>query len=141
MSELPRQGLVEFMIGKGLGPAARYILAVFAALFGVIMVLSAPLSIKPIPQYAFAFLCFSIAAACVTRGRVRQFIGSFIGLTIFASAVLYLVTEAVSGAAISSSSGPSLLGAVMYMTFFGAPALAYVWQARFGVRRERRDVV
>ena len=113
---------------------ARAILAVFAALFGVVMCLVAPPTDKAPFFYGFGAFCFAIALACVLRGRAAQFFGSIVGTVVFISGLLYLGHEAWVGPLWSSSrSEPSIKNAVLFLLVFGVPSGMYVINARFGL--------
>jgi hypothetical protein len=117
----------------GTGLAFRLILATFAALFGVTMLLIASGAEKPAFHYLFGGFCLAIAAVCFARGRVQRFIGSVIAAAVVAVTVWYLVTELSSGRIISGSrSSPSVINAVFALLVFGLPAAAYLRRARFG---------
>ncbi|WP_102253257.1 hypothetical protein [Xanthomonas arboricola] len=83
----------ERTINHGLSLSARLLLGVFAMLFCAVMVVVAPPTDKAIYFYLFAAFCLLLALACFTQGRVRQFIGSLIGCTIFGLGIWYFVVE------------------------------------------------
>lgn len=124
-------------INRGLSFGARLLLGFMAALFGLIMVLTAPTGEpRAVWFYVFGVFCFLIAVACFTSGRVRQFIGSLIGCTIFLAGVAYLAEELSSGALLSGSrASPSIYNAGRYLLFIGIPGVAYAYKVRFGFRR------
>jgi len=125
-------------INHGLSLGARIVLGSVAALFGTVMLLVAPPSTdtKTIGFYAFGAFCLLIAIACFTSGRVRQFIGSVIGCTIFFVGVAYLVAEFSAGTLSSSShASPSAYNAVKYLLFIGIPGIVYAYKVRFGFRK------
>ena len=120
-------------ISEGLSLPARIILFIFSSLFGAIMFLTAPDSEKAIYFYAFSIFCFSIGIACISKGRVRQFIGSLIALAIVIMALWYLYSEVVAGVWFSGSrSNPSFLNAIFFSFAFGLPSVLYISKARFG---------
>jgi hypothetical protein len=122
-------------INRGLSFGARLLLGVVATLFGAIMFLAATQD-HSVAFYAFGSFCLFIAIACFTTGRVRQFIGSAIGCTIFLAGVAYLVTELYAGTLWSSSRAePTALNAARYLLFIGIPGVAYAYKVRFGFRR------
>lgn len=125
-------------INEGLSLIPRLLLALVSALFGVVMVLIAPPTDKAPFFYAFGILCLTIAVACITRGRMRQFAGSVIGAVLFVSSLAYLVDELLRGQLVSGSrSEPSVINAVLCFVAFGVPGAAYVWEARFGLSSVR----
>jgi hypothetical protein len=125
-------------INRGLSQGARLLLGAVAGLFGAFMILAAPRSEQLFGFYLFGAVCFTIALACVTRGRLRQFFGSLIGSAMFVAGLWYLVSELTDGALWSGSrSEPSAFNAVLYLIFIGLPGAAYVWKARFGLRRKK----
>lgn len=120
-------------INKGLSLGARILLGVASVLFGAIMMLFASTSQEPFNAYLFGAVCFTIALACFTRGRVRQFVGSLIGSAMFLAGVFYLVDQISGGRLFSASRAePSMLNAILYLVFIGLPGAAYVRKARFG---------
>ncbi len=128
-------------IKSGLSLVPRIILGSVSGLFGVVLVL---LGIDGFAHHvgnwfayvAFGMFCSFIALACVTWGRVRQFIGSCIGVIVFGAACWYLISELSGGVLISGRrSEPSVLNAIVFMVVFGMPGLAYTIAARFGFRK------
>src|SRR3990172_1192605 len=103
----------EEQINKGLSPFARFILGFFSALFGVLMVLTAPPTEKSPYFYAFGIFCFLISVACFTKGRLRQFVGSTIGSVLFLLSTGYLVLQFMGGPFLSDRrSEPSVANAI-----------------------------
>ncbi len=128
--------MAEEVIGKGLSPIARGILGLGSGLMGVIMIGVRPGTEKDVLFFAMGAFFLAIAVACFTRGRVRQFFGSFIGLSLFGLSLAYLYWGFTSHAALESNrSTPSLLNSVLFLVAFGIPGIRYVVRARFGIRR------
>jgi hypothetical protein len=126
--------IAEEHIRAGLSPFARFILGLFAALAGVVMIVVAPPTEKAILFYAFGGFCLLIAVACVTRGRLRQLLGSIIGCGLFGLSAFILYTELRAGPLISGHRGePSVVGAVAFFLAFGVPGISYAIHARFGI--------
>lgn len=112
---------------------ARGLIALFSALFGLVMFVGAPDTDKAPLWYGFGAFCVFISAACVLKGRPAQFCGSVVGASIFAVGLAYLGQELMSGLVISGSrSAPSILNACMFMLVFGVPGVVYAARARFG---------
>lgn len=124
-------------INRGLSRGARLLLGFMSALFGLVMVLTAPAGEpRAVWFYLFGAFCFFIALACFTSGRVRQFIGSLIGCAIFLAGVAYLAAELSGGVFWSGSRAtPSAYNAVKYLLLIGIPGVAYAYKVRFGFRR------
>jgi hypothetical protein len=121
-------------INEGLSLFPRLLLALVSTLFGLVMVLVAPPTDKAPFFYAFGVLCLTIAIACVTRGRTRQFAGSVIGSVLLVGSLAYLTYELRRGPVISGSrSEPSVINAGLFFFAFGIPGAAYVLRARFGL--------
>lgn len=123
-------------INQGMSLGARIVLALVAALFGVMMIAIAepPHEAGPI---GFGLFCLSISLVCITRGRIRQFIGSCIGCTIFLTGMAYLIAEIGDGVFWSKRNGePSIFNAIQYLVFIGIPGAAYAYKVRFGYRKE-----
>lgn len=116
---------------------ARIILGAISALFGVVMIITAPPTNKAILFYLFGSFCLCITVACFTRGRVRQFIGSTICTAVFLTGLTYLFSEIRGGVFWSDRrSQPSVFNALLYLAFIGFPAAAYVYKARFGFAKK-----
>lgn len=112
---------------------ARVVIAIFAALFGVVMCLVAPPTDKAPFFYGFGAFCFSIAVASVSKGRVAQFFGSVVGTAVFISGLAYLAHEVWAGPLWSNTrSEPSVKNACLFLFVFGLPSITYVVNARFG---------
>ncbi|OBR76803.1 hypothetical protein [Xanthomonas arboricola] len=127
----------ERTINHGLSLGARLLLGAFAMLFCAVMVVVAPPTDKAIYFHLFAAFCLLLALACFTQGRVRQFIGSLIGCTIFGLGIWYLVVELSRAPTwLGARSQPSVLNACLYLLFIGFPGAAYAYRARFGMRRK-----
>lgn len=132
--------VAEEHILSGLSLTARIILGLFAALLGTVMIFVAPPSDKAIWFYAFAACCCFIVVACVTRGRVRQFVGSSIGCILFLTSGAYLLHELASGPLFSGRrSEPSVVNAVVAFLAFGIPGIAYAIGAKFGLSRHPKN--
>lgn len=120
-------------INKGLSPFSRFILGLFSALFGVVMVLVAPPTDKAVFFYAFGTFCLLITVACVTKGAVRQFVGSVIGSVLLILSGWYLYSESTGGPFFSGRrSEPSVVNALLFFVAFGIPGAAYAIKTKFG---------
>lgn len=120
-------------INQGLSLGARIFLGSISGLFGVVMILVAPPTDKAVFFYLFGAFCLFISIACFTRGRIRQFVGSTIGVAIFIAGLAYLVAELTAGIYWSGQrSEPSVFNALLYLLFIGVPGAAYAYRARFG---------
>src|SRR5262245_39977864 len=114
-------------IRGGLSWGARILLGLVAGLFGVLMLAMAPDATSPVGFAAFGLFCIAIALACMTSGRVRQFVGSVIASVIVGLSVCYLWSEFTGGVMVSGKrSEPSLLNAGLFLVFFGLPSIAYI---------------
>jgi hypothetical protein len=127
-------------IMAGLSPGARIAIGVGCVLFGVMMLATASSTKAPVLGIAIGVFCLLIAAACVTKGRVRQFIGSLIGLALFLAALAYLWSELSGGKYLGAHGEPSVLNAVLFLVFFGIPGLTYVFLARFGLSKKPNEI-
>ena len=104
-----------------------------AGLFGIVMVLIAPSSEKPLGSYLFGAFCLLIAAACFVRGRAQRALGSLVASGVLAVTVWYLAVEILGGESFSGSpSVPSVFNAVVAFAVFGLPACMYIYRSRFG---------
>lgn len=128
----------EEQINKGLSPFARILLGLFSGLFGLMMVGTAPDTDKRIYFYLFGGFCLAICLACVFKGRIRQFIGSAIGVCLAIASVWYLASEIMGGGPFfSSRSGQSIFNAILFSIFFGLPGLTYTIKAKFGFGKQQ----
>jgi hypothetical protein len=130
-------------IGAGLGRGSRIVLASFACLFGVGMILMAApeTGSKKLFFYAFGAFCLLIATACVTRGRLRQFAGSVIGCVVFLGSLAYLGYALLDGKRLSSRGGePSAFNAAVFLLLVGVPGVAYALRERFGYWQAPEDI-
>jgi len=135
----------EEHINNGLSLVPRIVLGSISGLFGVVLVFFGIHGFTHNVEnwfgyFAFGMFCSFIALACVTWGRVRQFIGSCIGVIVFGLACWYLINELSGGVVISGKrSEPSVLNAIFFMIAFGLPGLAYTLTARFGFRKHEGE--
>ena len=115
----------------------KILLGFFSGLFGVMMIAIAPTTEQAIFYYLFGGFCLAICLACIFRGRVREFMGSIVGFTVFVTALWYLYSQIVEGPLASGSqSEPSIINAVMFLLVFGLPGLGYVVAAKFGFSKQ-----
>lgn len=120
-------------INEGLSPLVRYLLAFFSGLFGLGMILIAPPTEKAIFYYLFGGFCLLICFVSITKGKVRQFIGSIIGVLLFFLSGWYLVSQLLSGPFISGSrSEPSFINSIYFFIAFGIPGVSYAIKVKFG---------
>jgi len=118
---------------------ARLVLGVVAALFGAAMLAIAPSMEKPIAIAGFGAFCFTIAGACLLRGRIAQMCGSLIASGVLLAGAFYFVHELILQHWWSASRGePSLSNATRFLGVYGLPALAYLVYARFGFAAAKR---
>ena len=135
----------EEQINQGLSLVPRILLGAVSGLFGVVLLFFGIHGFTHNVEnwfgyFAFGMFCAFIALACFTLGRVRQFIGSCIGITIFGLACWYLIAEFSGGLIISGKrSEPSILNAILFMGAFGIPGITYTFFARFGFRKSEDE--
>jgi len=130
--------LAEQKINEGLSLFPRLLLALCSTVFGLVMILVEPPTDKAPLFYSFSGLCFLVSLACVTRGRIRQFVGSLIGTALAALTLGYLGYEVLRGPVVSGSrSEPSVVTSILCFLAFGLPGARYVWKAWFGLSRSR----
>jgi hypothetical protein len=128
--------VAEEQIRSGLSAGARLLLGLFAAVFGIVMILIAPPTDNAFFFYAFGGFCLIVGVACATRGRLRQFIGSVIGSVLFCASAWYIVAQVISGPIFSGSrSQPSVVNALLFFLAFGVPGIAYALSAKFGITK------
>ena len=120
-------------INQGLSFGARITLGVVSGIFCVVILLIAPPTDKAIYFHLFGAFCLFITIACFTKGRVRQFVGSLIGIAIFFMGLAYLLSEVSGGVYWSGRRGePSVYNALIYLCFIGIPGATYAYKVRFG---------
>lgn len=116
---------------KSLG--VRLLLAFFAALFGIVMLLiEAPEGTAPF-FYGFAVFCLLIAALCFAKGRVADFLGSVIALVVLLVGLFFLEDRFLKG---NFWNWPTL-GFVLLFCF---PIAQYLVKAKFGFGKRRDEV-
>lgn len=114
--------------------AARLLLAAFALLFGVTMILIASDVEHRWAFRGFGAFCLCIAVACFTRGRLGDLFGSLVASGVVMAGIAYLVAEISSGPALSASrTEPSIVSALLFNLVFSLPAAIYLWRVRFGL--------
>lgn len=129
--------IAEEKINKGLSPIAKAILAVFASLFGVGMILMAPSSENIAYIYTFGAFCILIAFICISKGRIRQFLGSILGMSLFGIAVVYIYSQFLTGPIDSGHRGePSILNSILFLLAFGIPGISYALKVQFGFKNK-----
>lgn len=115
----------------------RLLLAIVAALFGLMMFAIAPPDDKAPFFYAFGAFCLAIAMACICRGRLAAFFASLVALGILVAGAAYFVSMLLDGPFSSGRrSQPSLLNALSFIAVFGLPCAAFLWNGRFGLGRK-----
>ena len=124
---------VEYVEREGISPLLRWVLALVALLFGAGMLAIASSTEAPAIGYAFGAFCLFVAAGCATQGRVRRFILSTLGLSLFGVGLAYIYSQATSGPLVSRRSDPSLLNSILFMLALGIPGLGYAVRAKFGL--------
>lgn len=130
------RGLANELATRGLSLAPRLLLGTVALLFGAFMILAASSSASPIGFYLFGAVCLAVTLACYTWGRVRQFIGSLIGVGVFIAGVGFLIGELKGGVLWSGSrTQPSVFNAILFIIFMGLPGLMYALKTGFGFRK------
>ena len=124
-------------INKGLSLFPRLLLGAASLLCGTIMALVAHQAGKAGYFYVFSAFCVLISIACVSKGRMRQFLGGIIGISLFLLTAAYLAYEIMSGAPlIGSRSQPSIVNSALCLVFFGLPGITYTARTRFGFARQ-----
>jgi len=124
--------IAEKKTNEGLSPVARWLLAIVSGLFGITSIVIADSSDAPVLLVLFGVFCILIALACATTGRLRQFVGSTIGLALFGIGLAYIYSQLSDSPLISRRSEPSLGNSLLFTLFFGVPGLRYALKARFG---------
>ncbi len=115
---------------------ARLLLAIFAALCGVMMLAWASQADpgKAWLSYLFGAFCFAIAFVCFLRGRAAHFVGGLIAAGVLAAGLAYLASMLLHGPLITGrQSDTSILNAILFLVVFGFPATKYVRATKFGL--------
>ena len=135
----------EEHIKKGLSLVPRILLGSISGLFAVVLLFIGVHGVTHSVEnwfayFAFGMFCSLIALASFTRGRVRQFIGSCIGISIFGLACWYLIAELSGGILIGGKrSEPSIFNAILFMGAFGVPGITYTLMTRFGIGNYKEE--
>lgn len=112
---------------------ARVVIALFAALFGLLMAAVAPPTEKAPLFYAFAAFCLAIAVACLAPGRIAQFFGSIVAAGILVVGTSYFISMLLDGPLFTGRrSDQSLVNSLLFLGVFCTPSAIYLWHARFG---------
>jgi len=115
---------------------ARLLLAIFAALCGVMMLAWASQADpgKAWLSYLFGVFCFAIALVCFLRGRVAHFVGGLIAAGVLATGLAYLASMLLHGPLITGrQSDTSVFNAILFLVVFGFPATKYLRTTKFGL--------
>lgn len=129
--------LGERIIKEGLSPVSRILLGTVSAIFGLIMVSTASGTADPFFATMIGAVCFAVMLASATWGRVRQLVGSLIGVALFCLSLFYLWSQMTGGPLFwGSRSEPSILNAVLFVIFLGVPGITYAVTARFGMHKK-----
>ena len=128
----------QYVLNKGLSPLSRILLGSITGLFGVVMILIAPEMSKPIGIYVFGAFCLTIFVMCITTGKLRNYLGRVIGLTVFGLSIWYLLGQLGNGELISGKrSEPSLFNAILFFFAFGFPGIWFAIKGKFPIRNNR----
>lgn len=128
----------QYVLNKGLSPLSRILLGSITGLFGVVMILIAPEMSKPIGIYVFGALCLTIFVMCITTGKLRNYLGRVIGLTVFGLSIWYLVGQLGNGELIlGKRSEPSLFNAILFFFAFGFPGIWFAIKGKFPIKNNR----
>ena len=128
----------EEKIKEGLSPFSRILLGCVSGLFGLMMVLIAPPTEKLVYFYLFGAFCLAISLACIFTGRLRQFLGSIIGVALLVLSICYLVSQLLGGGPLfSGRSDQSIFNALLFTVFFGFPGVTYAAKAKFGFGKRK----
>ncbi len=114
---------------------ARLLIAIFAGIFGLMMLAFASQSDpdKAWMSYLFGAFCLGIALVCFLRSRAANFVGGLIAAGIVGVGLVYLASELIHGPIFASRrSNTSIINAVLFLVVFGFPAVKYVLATRFG---------
>lgn len=128
----------EEIIKKGLSPFSRALLGSVSGLFGLMSIFVAPPDAKQVYFYLFGGFCLAISLACAFKGRVRQFLGSLIGLALAILSIWYLASQLLDGGPLfAARSEQSIFNAIMFSLLFGVPGITYVVKAKFGIAKKK----
>ena len=128
----------QYVLNKGLSPLSRILLGSITGLFGVVMILIASEMSKPIGIYVFGAFCLTIFVMCITTGKLRNYLGRVIGLTVFGLSIWYLLGQLGNGELISGKrSEPSLFNAILFFFAFGFPGIWFAIKGKFPSKNNR----
>jgi hypothetical protein len=115
---------------------ARVFLGIFCFLVAAMMFLIAPDDENRMGFFGIAIFAAAAAVFLLSSGRLRDFLGSCVGLTLFALGLWYLAGQLDAGEVYSGSrSRPSITNAILFIVVFGLPGLLFAAKARFGFRK------
>jgi hypothetical protein len=124
----------ERVITGGLSLGSRIVLGLGSALMAL-MLLSAAEGRGSVLYYLPGAFCLLITFACFTAGRVRQFLGSCIGIGIFGACLFYLLEDLTDRALWTGERPFSTVQSLTIMMLAGVPGAAYAARVRFGFRK------
>jgi hypothetical protein len=114
---------------------ARLLLAIFAALCGIMMLAWASQADpgKAWFSYLFGGFCFAIGLVCFLRGRAAHFVGGLLAAGVVAAGVAYLAGMFLHGPLVTRrQSDTSVFNAILFLVVFGLPAVRYLRATKFG---------
>ena len=115
---------------------ARILIGVICLLVAGLMVIIAPDDENRIGFYGIAAFAVAAGAFCFASARLKDFLGSCVGVAAFVAGLWYLAGQLDSGEVYSGSrSRPSIINAVLFLVVFGLPGLLFALKTRFGFRR------
>lgn len=117
---------------NGLSRVSRIVLSFFSGLAGIVMVVAAPPTDHAAGFYLVALICLLLCIACVGKTRVRQLLGSCVGMVLFAASLCY---------GYARLGQPAFFNALVFFVVFGLPGVAYAVRARFGFWRKTVDAL
>lgn len=123
----------ERVITAGLSIWSRVLLGSVSAVFAL-MLLSAAESRGGLYYLPGAF-CLLITFACFTAGRVRQFLGSCIGVVMFGTCLAILVEDLFDPSIWTGERPFSTVKSPLYLSLMGIPGGMYALRVRFGFRK------
>jgi hypothetical protein len=126
------KGAERVLTGSGLSLGSRIVLGLVCAVFGLVL-LAAGDGRGSVLYYLPGAFCLLITFACFTAGRVRQFLGSCIGVAIFGLCLWWVIDSVVAWTGEGGFPGKPLT----MMMLAGVPGAAYAWRVRFGLRRRQ----
>ena len=125
-------GEAQRVIGRGLSPLTRILLGAVSALLGIVMILIALEKSEAFLEFAFGALCLAISLLCIFTGKLRNWLGRFVGLVVFIISAVYFLDQVLNGGSFfSPRSEQSVFNSILFFLTFGLPGIWFTLKGKF----------